>query len=366
MAARAHVNQPRFRAAREYPAMSSEVCDPRAPAMKSTGFDWPDDLHRHGLRRISTSTCPHITSRRHGQEPSARARRPVGRAVAPWLAALLIAVCAPLASAGWADARTPVRIASVNLCSDQLLIALAEPAQILAVGPLAADPVLSFLAAPARSLPRIANSAEALLRNPPDLLLLGRHDRPHLAGALQRRGVRLATIDHWPNIEETMGGVRYIASVLERPAAGERLVSDIARALADLRELRPRTFGVTFLILHKRGFVESQGVLRNALEEAGLMMARLPGGRPWSFATAEAILGADPDILVAPQSTGRPADLGDAFLEHRALTKAFPPDRRLLVPQSYALCPGPSTPALLDHVRASLLGKLAAGGLHQR
>ena len=95
-------------------------------------------------------------------------------------------------------------------------------------------------------------------------------------------------------------------------------------------------------------------------------MARLPGGQQRTFATAEAILAADPDILVAPQPTGRPADLAEAFLEHRALTRAFPPDRRLLVPQSYALCPGPSTPALLDHVRASLLAKLAAGGLHQR
>jgi ABC-type hemin transport system substrate-binding protein len=205
------------------------------------------------------------------------------------------------------------------------------------------------------------------MRDPPDLLLLGRHDRPYLAAALKQRGVQLAVVDHWRTVEDTISGVREVSAVLGRPAAGERLSGEISRALDELRQLRTRTAGATFLILHKRGFVEAKGVLTDALEQAGLQMAMLPGaGAAGSFSSAEAILAARPDILVAPQPTGQPADLAEALFEHRALTRAFPPATRLLVPQSLALCPGPATPDLLDHVREGLLAKLAVGGLQRR
>jgi iron complex transport system substrate-binding protein len=317
-------------------------------------------------------TCPHTTLPIHGQGSIRKVRRSCRGLIASGLSVILLGLWAFPANADPTSASLPAgggpaRIASVNLCSDQMLIALAEPAQIVAVGPLATDPALSYFADPARAFPRLANSAEALLRNPPDLLLLGRYDRPYLAAALQQRGVRLAVVDHWRSVEDTISGVREVSAVLGRPAAGERLSGEIGRALADLRLLRTRTAGTTFLILHKRGFVEAKGVLADALEQAGLQMAMLPGaGAAGSFSSAEAILAARPDILIAPQPTGRPADLAEALFEHRALTQAFPPDRRLLVPQSYALCPGPATPALLDHVREGLLAKLAVGGLQRR
>ena len=352
--------------------MSSEVCDPRPPAMKFTGFDGADDRLRPGHRSTLTSTCPHTTLPIHGQGSIRKTRASRLGPVSSGLAVLLLALCASPAHADPASASLtagggPARIASVNLCSDQLLIALAEPARIVAVGPLATDPALSFFAERARAFPPLANSAESLLRDPPNLLLMGRHDRPYLAAALQQRGVRLAVIEHWRTVEDTISGVREVAAVLGRPAAGERLSGEISSALDELRRLRPRTAGATFLILHKRGFVEATGVLADALEQAGLQMALLPGARAaGSFTSAEAILAARPDILVAPQPTGRPADLAEALFEHRALTQALPPARRLLVPQSYALCSGPATPALLDHVREGLLAKLAVGGLQRR
>lgn len=352
--------------------MSSEVCDPRAPVMKFTASDGPDDPLRRVHRSALTSTCPHITSPMLGQDAISRAGRPRPWSVAWWLFVILFVLWPFPAKADPAGPRpaagdAPLRIASVNLCSDQLLIALAEPPQILAVGPLATDTTLSFLAGRARAFPRLANSAEALLRDPPDLLLLGRYDRPYLAAALQRRGVRLAVVDHWRTVEETISGVREVSAVLGRPAAGDRLSGEISRALGDLRRLKTRTAGATFLILHKRGFVEAKGVLTDALEQAGLQMAMTSGaGAAGSFASAETILAARPDILVAPHPTGRPADLAEALFEHPALTQAFPPDRRLLVPQSHALCPGPATLAMLDHVREGLLAKLTVGGLQRR
>jgi iron complex transport system substrate-binding protein len=56
------------------------------------------------------------------------------------------------ASAAVAQPR-PQQVASLNLCTDQLLLALADRAQIASLSRLARDPPVSFLAGQAEGLP---------------------------------------------------------------------------------------------------------------------------------------------------------------------------------------------------------------------
>ena len=54
-----------------------------------------------------------------------------------------------LSSVHAADA--PRRIVSFNQCADQLVLALADPGQIVGLSPYAADPSLSVMAEPAKT-----------------------------------------------------------------------------------------------------------------------------------------------------------------------------------------------------------------------
>jgi iron complex transport system substrate-binding protein len=65
----------------------------------------------------------------------------------------------------------PRRIVSVNLCTDQYVLALADRAQIAGLTRNAADPDMSAGAKAARGLPQLGSSAEALLAVHPDLVL---------------------------------------------------------------------------------------------------------------------------------------------------------------------------------------------------
>ena len=49
----------------------------------------------------------------------------------------------------------PRRVVSFNICADQLVVALADPAQIAGLSPYATDPTLSAVAGEARAFPRI-------------------------------------------------------------------------------------------------------------------------------------------------------------------------------------------------------------------
>src|SRR5690606_39297055 len=64
-----------------------------------------------------------------------------------------------------AEAAAPRRIVSINACADQLLLALADRQQILALTHYARDPNMSFYADRAQGLPTIRGDAEQVLKD---------------------------------------------------------------------------------------------------------------------------------------------------------------------------------------------------------
>src|SRR6266853_1744197 len=71
----------------------------------------------------------------------------------------------------------PRRIVSFNLCADQLVVALADPEQIVGLSPHAAEPKLSAVADQARAFRRLPWQAESTIPFNPDLVLVGAFDR---------------------------------------------------------------------------------------------------------------------------------------------------------------------------------------------
>ena len=65
----------------------------------------------------------------------------------------------------------PHRIVSLNLCADQLLIALADPPQIAGLSRNARDPALSAAALAARHFPIVHGGVEQMLLIAPDMLV---------------------------------------------------------------------------------------------------------------------------------------------------------------------------------------------------
>jgi iron complex transport system substrate-binding protein len=90
------------------------------------------------------------------------------------------------------------------------------------------------------------------------------------------------------------------------------------------------------------------------LREAGLQP---PAGAPQGFGgyvSLERLLVLRPDVLVLHGAVTEAPDQGSLFLVHPALTKLYPPARRLILPRRYALCGGPALVAALDYLTAAL------------
>lgn len=257
-----------------------------------------------------------------------------------------------------AAAETPRRIVSFNVCADQLVLALADPAQIAGLSPYAADPTVSTMADKARDFRRLGWQAKSVIPLDPDLVLVGSWDRSLTQQLLRSLGFRLAAVDVVADLAGAYAQIREVAALVGHPERGEALIAAIDAA-RDRVAMMPRAPAVTALLVGNGGYTVGPASLAAALmAQAGL---KPPPGAPagyGGFVPLEKLIMLRPDLLVMPSLVEKPDGQGALYLTHPALQAFYPPDRRIILPSRYTLCGGP---ALIDafHYLGDVLGRLA-------
>jgi iron complex transport system substrate-binding protein len=268
---------------------------------------------------------------------------------------VLAAVCGHAAFAETA----PRRIVSFNICADQLVVALADPAQIAGLSPYASDPSLSAVADEARAFPRLSWHAESTIPLDPDLVLVGPRDRSVTQRLLGALGFRVVELEFVSTIATAREQIRQVATLLGHPARGEDLVAKLDAARRRV-VAAPRPHAASALLIERNGYAEGAGSLAaGMIAEAGLMP---PAGAPagiGGFVSLERLIAMRPDLLVLHSLIDRPRDQGSVYLTHPALKALYPPARRIILPGRHTLCGGPGLVAGL-HLLADQLTKLAA------
>jgi iron complex transport system substrate-binding protein len=139
-----------------------------------------------------------------------------------------------LALCGMAEA-APRRVASLNLCTDELLLTLGDPGQILSVTHLAQQPAETALWRSARRYRRNDGSLVSVAGLRPDLVLTmggGARDRARVA---RRLGIRVLDLPYPQSLSDIEQSVRTVSAALGHDAAGGAAVARIER----LKRLRP-------------------------------------------------------------------------------------------------------------------------------
>jgi iron complex transport system substrate-binding protein len=275
-----------------------------------------------------------------------RATRAAGRVAA--------AVAAAIAASTAAAADPPQRVVSVNLCADQLLLALADPEQIAALSIFAADPGMSYLADRGAAFPHDASGAETVVAHRPDLVLAGTLTRSATREMVARLGYRLVLLPPASTVDAAIAQVRQVAAAVGHPERGEALVAEIGSARERARALLAARTAPTAVIYERRGYVTGTATLAgDLLATVGFVNAGggLAGGLG-GFVPLERIVAEAPDFLVVASPSPRAEDQGSALLSHPALTARYPPERRIVLPQRLTVCGGPSLPAAFDWLAA--------------
>lgn len=136
---------------------------------------------------------------------------------------------------GLAHARAaPARVASMNLCADQLAMLLAAPGQLVTVSDWAARPEASNMAEAARAYALNSGSAEQIFLARPDLVLAGAFSDPVTVAMLRRLGLEVALLPAAAGFADIPPLIREIGRLLGRAPQAEALVAEFEAGLAAL------------------------------------------------------------------------------------------------------------------------------------
>jgi iron complex transport system substrate-binding protein len=268
---------------------------------------------------------------------------------------VVTAVFSTIGLANAADAAELPRIASINLCTDQLLIALADPQQIVGLSPYARDPVRSWNSTAAGRYPRLSGEAEEVLVLQPDLVVAGRYTKRATRELLKEKGVRVVEFDPARSLDDAKAQLRRMGELTGHP---ERAAAEIDRLDAVIARLRESASARPYRVLavSRRGWVSGgDNLVTSLLSAAGLANAGGELGlRAGGYASLEAIVALRPDFLLVTDRGEFAEDQGQALLLHPALERFYPTAKRIVVPERLTVCGGPMLSEALDRLAAEL------------
>ncbi len=240
-----------------------------------------------------------------------------------------------LAFASASGARAGPRVASLDQCADQFVLALAPRGDIVGLSHRA-DDADAYLRSQAAGMPLRRASLEAVLASRAQVVVRYWGGDEGLARALAGRGVKVVKIDDATDFDGVRANVRRVAEALGRPAAGQAL---IARMDAELAAARGAWDGRRALYLTSGGFTAGRKTLIGAMmAAAGLSdAASAPGYAPVSL---ERIVADPPDAFVLgffdPAST---AAQRWSIGRHTALRRAMAGRTLAVLPATILGCP---------------------------
>ena len=268
---------------------------------------------------------------------------------------MLFAVAALAMSDSAASATGLPRVVSMNVCSDQLLLTLADPGQILGLSRYARDSWQSWAADKARHYPILSGGAEDVLVLKPDIVVASLFDKRTTRELLKAKGLHVVEFGVPRTLPEVKDQIREMGDVVQKQ---DRARDEIARLDAAIARARAAATGKQYRVLplSRRGFVSGRdSLVSSLLTETGLLNpAGDLGIASGGFASLEAIVSLRPDFLLVSETGDRAEDEGRAFLLHPALQHFYPPEKRIVIPERLTVCGGAMLAEALDLLTAEL------------
>jgi iron complex transport system substrate-binding protein len=220
------------------------------------------------------------------------------------------------------QAQPPQRIVSLNLCTDQLLLALVAPARIASITWLSRSEGDPQLLPMAQRLPVNHGGAEEVLALRPDLVIAGRFTTGATRALLRRVGVPLLEVDSASDWEGVRRITREVAAAVGEAARGEALVRQMD---ADLQQIAIKRPAVPLRAIGWSGAgddVPGRDTMFNTILETagGTNLGARPGTGSFDL---EQVLRARPDVLLRGAAYGSKPALRNEVATHPVL-RALP------------------------------------------
>lgn len=249
-------------------------------------------------------------------------------------------------AAALSHADSPQRIASLNLCTDQLVLMLVPRKRIVSVSDWATRPESSYMAAAARGIPTNHGLAESALAQNPDLILAGEYTDVTMVSLLRQLGYRVEVVKVPRNLDEARDYILHVGNLLGETAAAQKLIEGMNQRLQHIdAQLRgqPSLLAAAYA---PNGLTVGRGaVLAQIIERAGWRnLGSELNISGYGQLSLEQLLIAQPRLLVLDVTAQSNGDsIAQRYLAHPALQSLSQSAHIVTMPPRLSECVGPMT-----------------------
>jgi iron complex transport system substrate-binding protein len=244
------------------------------------------------------------------------------------------------------------RIVSLNVCTDELLLRLADPAKIASVTWLSRNPSGSNVAGLAEQVPINHGLAEQVVASEPDLVLAGTFTTRVAVGMLKRTAIPVIEFGVPRSFDEARQQIREVAALVQAEEKGRQLIDEIDRRVAAVAG-KPRSVRPTAVVLNPNGATVGQGTLADQVMTAAGLINIAAKLRTDNYGTIplEVVALYEVDILIVSASRDGPPSQATEVLRHPILSK-LARTRVVVLPGRLWSCSGPGVAEAVERLDA--------------
>lgn len=243
-------------------------------------------------------------------------------------------------------------VLSINLCTDQLVMLLADPSQVTALSSLSQDEAGSYFHEKAHRFAQAEPRVEDILPLSPDVVLTGPYNSRYTLALLDELGMKVETLPIADSIESMLDNIRRMGSILQQSARADSLIDSLRQQLAEIDE---RVELLDSAMLHKAATApraavyDANGYTVGLASLRGEAMARAG----WHNVAGDkgidsyGVLGLEDMIRLAPQAliespySRGTYSRGQMLADHPALRQAGLDPMIISLPSNQTICAGP-------------------------
>jgi len=267
------------------------------------------------------------------------------------ITALLLIIC----SFPSQSAEPPTRVASINLCTDQLLLMLADSRQIASISYLAVESSSSFMAEEAQQYQVNHEKIEELLSLKPDLILASEYSNRALIQLMQKLGHQVETFPLPSDIEGIQANITRMAQLLGQEKRGQQLVEQMNQRIDQVIKQQPAVHPKA-IFYQPNHYTSGRNTLQDtALRVAGWRnLAAELGIEGYNPIDIEDLLMADPEQLFTSPYAPNSNSLAEQQLSHPALQRVTAGRKMIEIDYKYWICGGPMIADAIEQLHRSL------------
>jgi iron complex transport system substrate-binding protein len=256
--------------------------------------------------------------------------------------ALVLALCAAVLPAH----AQPRRIVSMNLCTDELLLRIVDPARIAAITHLSQQPVNAPLGLDAIASKLAINHglAEEVIALKPDLILAGSFTTSTATALLRRLGYTVLIFEPENSFDDMRANIRKLAAATGDTAKAEQIIADFDARLAALQARIPDDKRPIFADIGVNNYITGDNTLyAQVVNAAGYRtLGQALGFSGYRSVPLEQLLTIRPALMSTATPWTSPPSLSTMALGHPALRAMTARTPHVEIPERYTTCGAPS------------------------